>query len=193
MLVRRLRDTIFRYELNSVSYFLRVHLQSADLEGSETVAKLKPYVKQLFKLQCFTQRSLTRKLEPYHCEDVSLVYLKARTNHICVLAWRKIRRYMEQVWQKDGDFARLVAQVEKGQRSHAENVYRLNVVNSLIVKRRAREQELEDEQEEYGSEQDDDESEQEDYDDYSDEQEGCENELSIMGRTGTTRRYLCTV
>ena len=184
----------FRYELNSVSYFLRVHLQSADLEGSETVAKLKSYVKQLFKLQCFTQRSLTRKLEPYHCEDVSLVDFEARTEaYLCIGMEEDIRRYMEQVWRKDGDFARLVAQVEKGQRSHAENVYRLNVVNGLIVKRRAREQELEDEQEEYGSEQDDDESEQEDYDDYSDEQEGCENELSIMGRAGTTRRYLCTV
>lgn len=38
-------------------------------------------------------------------------------------------------------------------------------MNDLIVKRRAREQELKDEQEEYGCEQDDDESEQEDYDD----------------------------
>ena len=72
---------------------------------------------------------------------------------------------MEQLRRKDGEFARVAAQVEEGQRSYAENVHRLNVVNGLIAKRRAREQELDSEEEDYESEQDDDESEQEEYDD----------------------------
>jgi hypothetical protein len=65
---------------------------------------------------------------------------------------------MEQLRRKDGEFARVAAQVEEGQRSYAENVHRLNVVNGLIAKRRAREQELDSEEEDY-------ESEQEEYDD----------------------------
>lgn len=119
--------------------------------------------------------------------------LEARTGaYLCIGKEEDVRRHVEQLCRKDSDFARLGAQVKEGQSGYAANVHRLNVVNDLIVKRRAREQELKDEQEEYGCEQDDDENEQEDYDDYSNEQEGCENELSIMGR-GATCRYLSTV
>ena len=120
--------------------------------------------------------------------------LEARTGaYLCIGKEEDVRRHVEARWSNSvGKIARLVAQVKEGQSGYAANVHRVNVVNDLIVKRRAREQELKDEQEEYGREQDDDESEQEYYDDYSDEQEGCENELSIMGR-GTTRRYLSTV
>ena len=68
---------------------------------------------------------------------------------------------MEGLRWKDGEFASLVAQVEEGQRGYAENVHRLDVVNGLIAKRRAREQEFEGEQEDFESEQDDNESERE--------------------------------
>jgi hypothetical protein len=58
-----------------------------------------------------------------------------------------------------------VAQVEEGQHSYTENVHRLDVVNGLIVKRHAREQELEDEQKDYESKEDEDDSEEEEYED----------------------------
>ena len=79
---------------------------------------------------------------------------------------------MEGLRWKDGEFASLVAQVEEGQRSYAENVHCLDVVNGLIAKRRAREQEFEGEQEDYESEQDDDESEQDDNESEREEHEG---------------------
>jgi hypothetical protein len=137
---------------------------TTDLEGSPTVAKLEQYLKQLFKLQCFTQRSLVRKLQRYHCEDVCLADLEARPGaYPCFGTEEKIRLHVEGLQRKDGEFARLVVQVEEGQHSYAENMHRLNVVNGLIARRRAREQEFEGEQEDYESEVDEDDSEQEAY------------------------------
>jgi hypothetical protein len=143
---------------------------TADLEGSPTVAKLELYVKRLFELQCFTQRSLARKLERYQREDVCLAGLEARPGaYLCSSTEEDIQRHMDmeelvaQREEKDGELARLAAQVEQGQRSYAENVHCLDVVNGLIAKRRAREQlELDDEEEECsGSEWDEHESGQE--------------------------------
>ena len=153
----------FRHELNNVSHHW---VPTIDLEGSPSVAKLEQYLKQLFELQCFTQRSLVRKLERYHCEDVCLADLEARPGaYQCFGSAEEVRRHKEQLQRKDGEFATVAARVEEGQRSYAENVHRLNVVNGLIAKRRAREQELDSEEEDYESEQDNDESEQEEYDD----------------------------
>jgi hypothetical protein len=69
---------------------------------------------------------------------------------------------MDGLQRKDGEFASLVAQVEEGQRGYAENVHRLDVVNGLIAKRRAREQVFEGE-EDFESEQDDNNSEREEH------------------------------
>lgn len=142
--------------------FLHVDSQpTADLEASPTVAKLELYLKRLFELQCFTQGSLARKLERYQYEDVCLADLEERPGaFLCFGTEEEIQRHMEglatQREEKDAELARLAAQVEEGRHSYAENVHRLDVVNSLIAKRRAREQELEFEGEEddYESEQD---------------------------------------
>ncbi|KAF8487708.1 hypothetical protein F5888DRAFT_1710504 [Russula emetica] len=127
-----------------------------DLEASPTVAKLEQYLKRLFELQCFTQRSIARKLERYQHEDVYLADLEERPGaYLCFGTEEEIQRHMEglatQREEKDRELARLAAQVEEGQRSYAENVHRLYVVNGLIAKRRAREQELEFEGEEEGA------------------------------------------
>ena len=144
-------------------------MPTADLEGSPTVAKLELYVKRLFELQCFTQRSLARKLERYQREDVCLADLEARPGASpCFGTEEDTQRHMEvlvaQREEKDGELARLAAQVEQGQHGYAENVHGLDVVNGLIAKRRARERELEldsEEEECSGSEWDEHESGQE--------------------------------
>ena len=162
---------IFCTESSKVSHLWSL---TTDLERSPTVAKLEQYLKQLFELQCFTQRSLVRKLQRYHSEDVCLADLEARPG-----AYRteeEILRHVEGLQRRDGEFARLVAQVEEGQHSYAENVHRLNVVNDLIAKRCAREQEF-DGEEDYESKEDEEGSEQDAY----------EGEQSIRVKLGHLR------
>lgn len=89
----------------------------------------------------------------------------------------EIRRHLAELQRKDGEFTRLVAQVEERQHSYAENVHRLNVVNDLIAKRRAREQEFEGEQDDYENDEDEDDSEKEAY----------EGEQSIRMKLGHLR------
>lgn len=129
--------------------------QIADLEASPTVAKLEQYLKRLFELQCFTQRSLAHRSERYRHEDVCLAHLEERPG-------ASYPRFgtdgpATQREEKDGEMARLAAQVEEGQRSYAENVHCLDVVNDLIAKRSVWEQELEFEGEEEGCESEQDE------------------------------------
>jgi hypothetical protein len=100
-------------------------------------------------------------LERYQYEDVCLADLEERPGpFLCFGTEEEIQRHMEglatQREEKDAELARLAAQVEEGRLSYAENVHRLDVVNGLIAKRRAREQEVEFEGEEddYESEQD---------------------------------------
>jgi hypothetical protein len=141
--------------------FLTFGPPTADLEASPTVSKLEQYLKQLFELQCFTQTSLARKLERYHCEDVCLADLEARPEaYPCFGTEEEIRRHVEGLQRDDGEFVRLVEQVEEGKRSYAENVHRLNVVSGLIAKRQAREQEFEDHESDQESEEEEHEVEQ---------------------------------
>ena len=63
----------------------------------------------------------------------------------------EIRRHLAELQRKDGEFTRLVAQVEERQHSYAENVHRLDVVNGLVTKQRLRKQEIGGEQEDYDS------------------------------------------
>lgn len=114
---------------------------TADLEKSPTVAKLEQYLKRLFELQCFTQRSLARKLERYRCENACLADLEERPGaYLCFGTEEEIQRQVEglatQREEKYGELAKLAAQVQEGQRSYAENLHRLDVVNGLIDKRR---------------------------------------------------------
>lgn len=151
-----------------------------DLEASPTVAKLELYLKRLFELQCFTQRSLARKLERYQYEDVCLADLEERPGaFLCFGTEEEVQRHTEglatQGEEKDAELARLVAQVEEGQRSHAENVHRLDVVNGLIAKRRTREQESEFESEDEG---------------YEYEREEHENEYAAHDASKVLRRKL---
>ena len=74
--------------------------------------------------------------------------------------------------EKDSELAKLGAQVEEGQRSYAENVHRLDVVNGLIAKRRVWEQELEFEGEE---------------EDYESGKDGHDSEHSIRTKFGHLR------
>lgn len=115
----------------------------------------------MFELQCFTQRSLTRKLERCQYEDACLADLETRPGaYPCFGTEEEAQRHLERLAtqreEKAGELARLTAQVEEGQRSYAENVHRLDVVNSLIAKRRTREQglefEFEGEEDDYESE-----------------------------------------
>jgi len=87
-------------------------------------------------------------LERYQYEDVCLVDLEERPGaFLCFGTEQEIQRHMEglatQREEKDAELATLATQVEEGQRSYAENVHRLAVVNDLIATRCAREQELE--------------------------------------------------
>ena len=87
-------------------------------------------------------------MERYRYEDVSLADLEKRPGaYLCFGSEEEIQRHMEglanQREEKNGELARLAAQVDEGQRSYAENVHRLDVVNGLIAKRRAREREPE--------------------------------------------------
>jgi hypothetical protein len=87
-------------------------------------------------------------LEQYRHEDVCLAHLEARPGaYPCFGTEEEIQRHVEglatQREEKAGELARLAAQVEEGQRSYAENVHCLDVVNGLIAKRRGWEQELE--------------------------------------------------
>jgi len=96
-------------------------------------------------------------LERYQYEDVCLADLEERPGaFLCFGSEEEIQRHMEglatQREEKDAELARLAAQVEEGQRGYAENVHRLDVVNGLIARRSAREQELEFEGEEEGYE-----------------------------------------
>jgi hypothetical protein len=153
---------VSRHEVDG-SCFLRFDYQPIpDLEASPTVAKLEQYLKRLFELQCFTQRSLAHKLEQYQHEDTCLAHLEDRPGaYPCFGTEEEIQRHMEglatQREEKDREMARLAAQVEEGKRSYAENVRRLDVVNGLIAKRSAWEQELEFEGEEEGCESEQDE------------------------------------
>jgi hypothetical protein len=106
-------------------------------------------------------------LERYQYEDVCLADLEERPGaFLCFGTEEEIQRHTEglasQREEKNGELARLATQVEGGQGSYAENVHRLDVVNDLIAKRRAREQELEFEGEEEGYESEQDELENED-------------------------------
>ena len=78
----------------------------------------------------------------------------------CVLKHTRIlsrRKTSDGTWrlaelqQRDGEFTRLVAQVEERQHSYAENVHRLDVVNGLVTKQRLQKQEIGGEQEDYDS------------------------------------------
>jgi hypothetical protein len=94
-------------------------------------------------------------LEQYQHEDTCLAHLEERPGtYLCFGTEEETQRH--QRGEKDVEMARLAAQVEEGQRSYAENVHRLDVVNGLIAKRAAWGQELEFEGEEecYESEQD---------------------------------------
>lgn len=94
-------------------------------------------------------------MEQYQHEDTCLAHLEERPGtYPCFGTEEETQRH--QRGEKDVEMARLAAQVEEGQRSYAENVHRLDVVNGLIAKRAAWEQELEFEGEEecYESEQD---------------------------------------
>ena len=97
-------------------------------------------------------------MERYQHEDACLAHLEEGP---CFGTEEEVQRHTgltTQREEKDGGLARLAAQVEEGQRSYAENVHRLDVVNGLIAERRAWEQELEfegeEDSEDYGSEQD---------------------------------------
>jgi len=105
-------------------------------------------------------------LERYQYEDVCLADLEERPGaFLCFGTEEEIQRHMEglatQREEKDAELATLATQVEDGQRSYAENVHRLDVVNGLIAKRHAREQESEFEGEEEGYESEQDERENE--------------------------------
>lgn len=160
---------------------------TADLEASPTVAKLEQYLKQLFELQRFTQTSLVRKLERFHCEDICIADLEARPEaYPCFGTEEEIRQHLEGLKRNDGEIARLEEQVEEGQRSYAENAHRLDVVNDLIAKRRAREQEFESEEEDCENEQEGEEGEhdveEEDYESGEQESEEEEHEVEQIPR-----------
>lgn len=102
-------------------------------------------------------------MEQYQHEDACLAHLEERPGaYPCFgTAEEEIQRHVDglatQREEKDGEMAKLAAQVEEGKRSYTENVHRLDVVNGLIAKRRAWEQELEFEGEEEGHESEQDE------------------------------------
>jgi hypothetical protein len=97
-------------------------------------------MKRDLELQLFTQRSLARSLERYHCQEICMTDLEARPGaYPCFGTEEEVRERLENMRQHHVKLTRVIAEIEEGQRREAENEDLLAVVDSLIAKRRAHE------------------------------------------------------
>jgi hypothetical protein len=146
MLRRKEELTLLRagteYSVSIVIIFLSS--TSTDLQGSLTIDNVESFLKRGLELRCLVQRSVARNLERYRCQNVCIADLEARPEAYPELGTvEEIRQHVAAIRRNDGDLARFVAEIEEGQRSHADNENLLATLNTLIAGRRAQQQDVE--------------------------------------------------
>ena len=88
------------------------------------------------ELRCLTQRSLARSLERYRCQNICIADLEARPDAYPDFGTEEeIRQHVAAIRRNDGELAQLVAKIEEGQRSRAENENLLATLNTFIARR----------------------------------------------------------
>jgi len=113
----------------------------ADLEESPTIDNIERFFKRDLELRCLIQRSLARSLERYRCQNICLADLEARPGAYPDFGTEEeIQQHVTTVRQNDGELAQLVAKIEEGQRSRAENENLLVTLNALIARRHGHEE-----------------------------------------------------
>ena len=116
-------------------------INSAELEKSPTIDNIERFFKRDLELRCLTQRSLARSLERYRCQNICIADLEARPGAYPDFGTEEeIQQHVEAVRRNDGELAQLVAKIEEGQRSRAENENLLVTLNTLIASRHAHEE-----------------------------------------------------
>jgi hypothetical protein len=116
-------------------------LSYTDLEKSPTVNNFERFFKRGLELRCLTERSLTRTLERYRCQNICITDLEARPEAYPDFGTvEEIQQHVAAVRRKDGDLAQLIAKIDEGQPSLAENENRLAALNALIARRHAQEE-----------------------------------------------------
>jgi len=113
----------------------------AELEKSPTVDNIERFFKRELELRCFTQRSLARSLEQYRSRKICVADLEARPDAYPDFGTEEeIRQHVAAIRRNDGELAQLVAKIEEGQRSRAENENLLASLNTLIASRHGHEE-----------------------------------------------------
>jgi len=116
-------------------------LTTADLKKSPTVEKVENFFKHALEFKCFTQRSLARSVERYHCRKICIADLQARPGEYPDFGTEEeVRQYAEGARRKDAKLAQLMAEIKEGQRHDAENENLLTALDTLIAERHACEQ-----------------------------------------------------
>jgi hypothetical protein len=119
---------------------------STDLQGSLTIDNVERFLKRGLELRCLVQRSVSRNLERYRCQNICIADLEARPEAYPDFGTvEEIRQHVAAIRRNDGDLAQFVAEIEEGQRSHAENENLLATLNTLIARRQAQKQDVESE------------------------------------------------
>lgn len=122
----------------SFPLLLNLIINSADLEKSPTVDNIERFFKRSLELRCSTQRSLARSLEQYRCRSICIADLEARPDAYSDLGTEEENRQRAAALRRsDGKLAPLVAKIEEGQRSRAENENLLAALDALIASRHA--------------------------------------------------------
>jgi len=115
---------------------LNILINSTELENSPTIDNIERFFKRDLELRCLIQRSLARSLERYRCQNICLADLEARPGAYPDFGTEEdIQQHVAGVRQNDGELAQLVAKIEEGQRSRAENENLLVTLNALIASR----------------------------------------------------------
>ncbi|KAH9953978.1 hypothetical protein BC827DRAFT_1245328 [Russula dissimulans] len=112
----------------------------AELEESPTIENIENFFKHELELRCFTQRSLARDLEQYRCQNICLVDLEARPEAYPEHGTKEDIQRRVEARRKNVKLAQLVTRLEEEQKDYAENARLLAALDTLIAKRRAREQ-----------------------------------------------------
>ena len=124
----------------SFPLLLNLIINSAELEKSPTIDNIERFAKRALELRCFTQRSLARSLERYRCQNICIADLEARPDAYPDFGTEgEIRQHVAAIRRNDGELAQLVAKIEEGQRSRAENENLLVTVNAFIARRHGHE------------------------------------------------------
>ena len=89
-----------------------------------------------------THRALARSLDRYRCQNICIADLEARPEAYPDFGTEEeIRQHLAAIRRNDEELGQLVAEIEEGQRSRAENENMLATLNTLIADRHAEDEE----------------------------------------------------